>query len=279
MEAGVVDYKICRVQDFNCEACEFDKAMSATAACTLKEEKTEGPPSGAKAPADWEAKMKEHFPGEQKCQLMMSSLCHQCSFDELLEEQFDFFLSPKSPRVQEVFGVSVPTFNFLHRGHTWVALENAGRVRIGLDDFCQKILGPADRISLPQVGKKIHADQVALTFYRQGKKAPILAPVHGVIEAVNPKVMQRPSLAHDDPYGEGWLMLVSPTNLKPDLEKMLFGQCNVAWVEHESHRLLGMLESSLGITLPCGGGIIDDLIGRYHQLGWQRLVREFLHSV
>ena len=279
MEAGVVDYKICRLQDANCEDCDFDKAMSAAAACSLEAAKSERPPSRQKAPAAWEAKMQERFPGKHKCQLMTSSLCHQCSFDELLEEQFDFFLTPESPKVQEVFGISVPTFNFLHRGHTWVALENDGRVRIGLDDFVHKILGPADRISLPQVGEEVHADQVALTLSRQGKKAPVLAPVNGVIEAVNPRIGPCPGLAHDDPYGEGWLMLVTPTNLKPDLEKMLFGQCNVAWVEHEYHRLLGMLGSSLGITQPCGGSIIDDVFGRYPQLGWQRLVREFLHSV
>jgi glycine cleavage system H lipoate-binding protein len=278
MEAGVVDYKICRVEDYNCEDCEFDKAMSAIAACNLEETKSKKPPSRKTAPSDWEAKMQQHFPGNQKCHLMMSSHCHRCSFDKLLDEQFDFFVAPESPKVQEVFGISVPTFNFLHRGHTWVALEHAGRVRIGLDDFIQKILGPADRISLPQVGEEIHADQVALTLFRQGKKAPVLAPVSGVIEAVNPKIRQRPSLAHDDPYGAGWLMLVTPTNLKFDLEKMLFGQCNVAWVDHESHRLLGMLESSIGITLPSGGGIVDDFWGSYPQLGWQRLVQEFLHT-
>ncbi len=279
MEAGVINYKICRRQDPNCEECEFDKAMSAAAACALKAAKSRRRSSRKKAPEAWEAKMQQRFPGKEKCQLMKSSLCHQCSFDELLEEQFDFFVAPESPKVQEIFGILVPTFNFLHRGHTWVALENAGRVRIGVDDFCQKILGPADHLSLPQVGEEIHANQVALTLSRQGNLAPVLAPVNGVIEAVNPKVQQRPSLAHDDPYGEGWLMLVTPTNLKPDLEKMLFGTCNVAWVEHESHRLLGMLESSMGITLPSGGGIIDDLFGRYPELGWQRLVQEFLHSI
>ena len=73
------------------------------------------------------------------------------------------------------------------------------------------------------------------------KKAPVLAPLNGNIEAVNPQVQQRPALAHDDPYCEGWLFVVTSTNLKPDLEKMLFGQCNVAWVGSESHRRLGLL--------------------------------------
>jgi hypothetical protein len=59
---------------------------------------------------------------------------------------------------------------------------------------------------------------------------------------------------------------------------MLFGQCNIAWMEQESHRLLGMLKSAAGITLPSGGVIVDDVYGAYPQLGWTRLVQEFLHS-
>ncbi len=278
MEAGVIDFKICD-KNFDCEHCELDQAMTAAAAKQSALRQVAKPAKGTEAPApSWQAKMRQRFPGSRKCQLMATSLCHQCSFDQLLEEQFDFFLAPESPKVEEVFGISVPTFDFLHRGHTWVALENAGRVRIGLDDFCQKVLGPADKIKLPDAGEKIHADQTALTLSRQGHKAAFLAPLDGVIEAVNPKVRQNSSLAHADPYGEGWLFVVTPTNLKADLEKMLFGQCNIAWMEHESHRLLGMLESTAGVALPSGGVILDDVYGAYPQLGWKRLVQEFLHS-
>ncbi len=48
---------------------------------------------------------------------------------------------------------------------------------------------------------------------------------------------------------------------------MLFGQRNVAWIENEAHRLLGMLESSAGTTLPPVGAFIDDVYGHYPKLG------------
>jgi glycine cleavage system H lipoate-binding protein len=278
MEAGVIDFKICN-HDFDCLSCDFDRVMSETAAQHLASRPGGGAAASRQADRPpWEGKMRQRFKGQQKCQLMQTRHCHECSFDELLEEQFDLFLAPERPRVQEVFGITVPTSDFLHRGHTWVALENAGRVRIGLDDFSQRILGPPDKISLPDPGTEIHADEVALTLSRRGKKAPVLAPLHGVIEAVNPQVRQRPGLIHDDPYGEGWLFVVTPSHLKADLEKMIFGQCNVAWIDHESHRLLGMLEAAAGVTLPSGGVIIEDVFGAYPKLGWKRLVQEFLQS-
>jgi hypothetical protein len=62
------------------------------------------------------------------------------------------------------------------------------------------------------------------------------------------------------------------------LEKMLFGQCNLAWTESETNRLMGMLQTAAGVTLPSGGTLIDDVYGNYPQLGWKRLVHEFLHT-
>lgn len=278
MEAGVIDFKVCD-HDFDCSTCEFDRAMTESAAHHLARRQLVKKPIVRKAEVvPWEDKMRQRFGGRQKCHLMKTSVCHECSFDELLEEQFDFFLASERPKMQEVFGIQVPTSNFLHRGHTWVALENAGRVRIGLDHFSQKVLGPPARISLPDPGEKMQADKAALTLTRQRQQAAVLAPLDGVIEMVNPKVREQPALVHDDPYGEGWLLVVSPTNLKPNLEKMLFGQCNVAWIESETHRLLGMLEAGAGVTLPSGGALIDDVFGHYPQLGWARLVQEFLHT-
>jgi coenzyme F420-reducing hydrogenase delta subunit/glycine cleavage system H lipoate-binding protein/Pyruvate/2-oxoacid:ferredoxin oxidoreductase delta subunit len=181
-------------------------------------------------------------------------------------------------QLEEVFGLKVPASRYLHRGHTWVALESGGRVRLGLDDFSQKVLGPGDEIRLPVIGEEIRHDEASLTLCRQGEQAAVLAPLDGVIEAVNPKVLQRPGLAHDDPYGEGWLMVVAATNLKPDLENLAFGDDNAIWIEDETYRLLEMLEPSVGATLQSGGTIIDDVYGNFPQLGWSRLAKEFLRS-
>jgi glycine cleavage system H lipoate-binding protein len=277
-DAGVVQFKLCD-SDYDCQSCEFDRAMTESATQHLARRRiSEGPRAQRVRTVPWEDKMRQRFGERRRCQFMQSNLCHQCSFDELLEEQFDFFLAPEKPRVHEVFGIQVPTSSFLHRGHTWVALESAGRVRLGLDDFSQKVLGQATKFILPKIGQRIKTNEPFMTLGRQRKKAKVLAPLEGVIEAVNPKVREKPEVTHDDPYGEGWLFIVTPSNLKEDLETMLFGHCNIAWIKSETHRLLGMLEAKIGATLPSGGNVIDDVFGNYPKLGWNRLVREFLHT-
>ena len=278
MDAGVVQFKLCD-KNYDCLSCQFDQAMIESANQHLARRQLADNPAAHKLKKVlWENKMRQRFGERRKCPLMKSNLCHQCSFDELLEEQFDFFLAPAKPRVHEVFGIQVPTSNFLHHGHTWVALESANRVRLGLDDFSQKVLGQATRINLPKIGQRITANQPFLTLGRDKKEANVLAPLDGVIEAVNRKVGERPAVAHDDPYGDGWLCIVTPDKLKGDLEEMVFGQCNIAWTESEIIKLLGMLQAKPGVMLPSGGTLMDDVYGNYPQLSWERLVHEFLHT-
>ena len=131
--------------------------------------------------------------------------------------------SPR-PEITEVFGFQVPTsIYYLHRGHTWAVLEDTGQVRVGLDAFSQKILGPADELKLPEIGRIYYQDHVCMALLREGHKASVEAPVDGVIEAINPKVRQRPGLIHDDPYGEGWLFTINPNNLQRNLENLFYG--------------------------------------------------------
>lgn len=181
------------------------------------------------------------------------------------------------PQIADVFGFQVPTSTYyLHRGHTWAVLEAAGQVRVGLDAFSQKILGPADEVKLPEIGKVYYQDHLCMALLREGYKASIEAPVDGTIEAINPKVRQRPGLIHEDPYGEGWLFRVKPINLQQNLENLFYGESNVTWIEQESQRLFYLMNTTIGATLPSGGNILDDVYGHYPQLGWRRLVKEFL---
>jgi glycine cleavage system H lipoate-binding protein len=180
------------------------------------------------------------------------------------------------PQMMQVFGFQVPTENYyLHRGHAWAVLEDTGQVRVGVDDFSQKILGPADDLRLPQVGKVYYQDHLCMALFRQGRKASFEAPVDGAVEAVNPKLKSNPGLIHDDPYGEGWICLMKPINFQHNLEHLFSGEANAAWIDQESHRLINLMETRIGFTLPDGGTIVDDVYGNFQELGWKPLVQEF----
>jgi hypothetical protein len=80
-------------------------------------------------------------------------------------------------KMTEVFGFQVPTDTYyLHRGHAWAVVEKEGLVRVGLDDFSQRLLGAADEVRLPEIGKSYYQDHLCLALFRQGRKASFEAP-------------------------------------------------------------------------------------------------------
>ena len=114
-----------------------------------------------------------------------------------------------------------------------------------------------------------------MAMIKQGQKASFLAPVDGAITEVNSQVREKPSLIHDDPYGEGWLFKIKPTNLQRNLDNLFYGEDSANWIYAESHRLINLMETEVGVTVPDGGTFIDDVYSHYPQLGWRRLVQGF----
>jgi glycine cleavage system H lipoate-binding protein len=289
METGVIDFKICD-NHYDCNTCKFDRSMKQTAAANLVLLKAGQTPKGKKGKIiPWQDKMRQRSGLQQHCRHMLTHRvpayfcgnnynCYKCPFDQMLEDQFEMFTPSSRPQLQEVFGIEVPTSAYLHKGHTWTVMENGGRLRIGLDDFSQKVLGPAEELRLPKVGEVFNQNTAGLGLARQGRQAEVLAPVDGIIEAVNPEVRRHPQVIHDYPYEEGWLFVVAPTQLKPNLENLLIGERNLAWIQDESHQLLGLLEAAAGITLPDGGVLVDDVFGHFPEIGWDNLVKRFMRT-
>jgi glycine cleavage system H protein len=46
------------------------------------------------------------------------------------------------------------------------------------------------------------------------------APIGGVVSAVNEALTDNPQLLNDDPYGEGWLIEIEPSDIA-ELEQLL----------------------------------------------------------
>jgi glycine cleavage system H lipoate-binding protein/uncharacterized CHY-type Zn-finger protein len=289
MEAGVINYKICD-NHYDCYTCKFDGSMKQTAEANLARLKAGQQLRGKKGKIiPWQDKMRQRSGLQQQCRHMLTQRvpvyfcgnnydCFKCPFDQMLEDHFELLAPARRPQLQEVFGIAVPTSTYLHKGHTWAAMEDGGRLRLGLDDFSQRLLGPAETVQLPNVGEVLSQNRSGMGLSRQGKRADVLAPVDGIVEAVNPAVRKHPGIIHDYPYEEGWVFMVTPTRLKPNLENLFFGEKNLAWMQYEAHKLFGLLEARAGITLPDGGTLVDDVYGHFPEIGWENLVKQFLRT-
>ena len=125
--------------------------------------------------------------------------------------------------------------------HEWARVEGK-RVKVGLTDFAQKLAGEIIYVDLPEEGTRVKQMQVAAT-YESGKWIGKLhAPVSGVIVEVNRELEEKPELINEDPYGEGWVLVIEAENLEEDLRRLMYGEKAVKWLKSEIEKRRDLVE-------------------------------------
>jgi glycine cleavage system H protein len=113
--------------------------------------------------------------------------------------------------------------------HEYVRPEGE-RLRLGLSAFAVDQLGDIVFVELPEVGATV--EQGASFGSVESVKAveDLLAPVGGVVLARNEAVLASPEELQQDPYGEGWLLLLQPAD-PAQLEGLMDAQAYGAKVQ------------------------------------------------
>ena len=93
-------------------------------------------------------------------------LCSNCEFDQYFQDQYAVHAVLKPVDMEDVQGIQIPQGVYLHRGHAWVGMASGGQVRIGLDAFAARLLGPLDRIDLPLLGKPLKRGRMGICMNR-----------------------------------------------------------------------------------------------------------------
>jgi glycine cleavage system H protein len=124
----------------------------------------------------------------------------------------------------------VPEGLYYSKEWMWVKVEN-GKVRIGMTDFAQKRLNEIVFAELPRVGDEVVKGEPFGTVESVKSVSDLVAPVSGKISEVNKKVSDSPETLNNDPYNEGWMLVVSPKSLADDLRTLMNFEQSVAWHE------------------------------------------------
>lgn len=95
--------------------------------------------------------------------------------------------------------------------HEWARAEG-GRVRIGITDFAQDALGDVVYVDLPEVGASVEADQPFGEVESTKSVSDVFSPVSGTIVECNPLIDERPELVNEQPYADGWLVMIEPSD-------------------------------------------------------------------
>jgi glycine cleavage system H lipoate-binding protein len=274
MQAGVVKFKNCD-NYYDCTTCKYDHAMA------MKAERGKQ--------ITWQEAMRRMPDMDRVCRHSLTNRierracaydyqCATCDFDQYFEDVWTTKSKSMPGEVQQVKGFDIPMDFYFHEGHAWARIESGGYIRIGLDDFALKVLGKADALELPLMGKELDQGKVGWGLKRKDNLADVLSPIDGVIVEVNSELREKPDTANREPYGDGWLFMVRTPDVKATMKKLMVDQTSLSWMSNEVTNLESMIEDVAGPLAADGGYLAEDIYGNLPNLGWNNLTKAFLRT-
>ena len=105
------------------------------------------------------------------------------------------------------------------KDHEWVSLDGT-TATIGITDFAQRELGDIVYIDINAKGKALGAEEVFGSVEAVKTVSDLFLPVAGTITEINPLLDTKPELVNSDPYGDGWMVKMTVTDVA-DFEKLM----------------------------------------------------------
>jgi len=102
----------------------------------------------------------------------------------------------------------------------WVQVEN-GAGRVGVSDFLQQKSGDVAFVNLPELGTTLKQGEEMGSIETIKVDVTIGSPLSGVVQETNRELEIKPELINEDPYGEGWLVLVEMSDFESDRKNLL----------------------------------------------------------
>jgi glycine cleavage system H protein len=117
------------------------------------------------------------------------------------------------------------------REHEW-ARRKGDHVVIGITDFAQDQLGDVVFVELPEVGDPVKKGESFGVVESTKAVSELFSPVTGKVVEVNDPLADAPETLNEDPYEEGWMIVVAPSDPR-ELDALLDAAGYKAFVEEQ----------------------------------------------
>jgi glycine cleavage system H lipoate-binding protein len=171
---------------------------------------------------------------------------------------------------------------FYHQGHSWAKKDSPNLVRVGIDDFAQKLLGEASEIHLPELGSQLEQGEkgIRLQFDTETPgwniSIDLLSPVSGEVVEINKEVLNSTSLINQSPYENGWLFKVKTNKMKNNFKNLLSGSLAKSWMEDTVKKIGASMSGDKGLVFQDGGQMISGFAKELAPDAWDLYARKFL---
>lgn len=96
--------------------------------------------------------------------------------------------------------------------HEWIRVEGE-EAYVGITDYAQDQLGDIVFVDVTAEGETLEQGEVFGTIEVVKTVSDLFLPVGGEVLEINPALEKNPELVNKDPYGDGWLIRIRPTDL------------------------------------------------------------------
>jgi len=103
--------------------------------------------------------------------------------------------------------------------HEWLRAQGTSW-RVGITQFAVDALGDITLVDLPKEGDLVTKGQRFGTIESVKSVSDLYAPVSGRVIAVNTALKDSPESVNSEPYGNGWMIDLEPTE-KSELDELL----------------------------------------------------------
>jgi glycine cleavage system H protein len=121
------------------------------------------------------------------------------------------------------FTFKVATDRYYTSEGLWAQAEG-NRVRIGLTDFLQQRSGDVAFAEVKPTGTVLAAGDEVAVIETIKVNISLTSPVGGTVVEVNPAMDTAPEAINQDPYGEGWLVMMEAADWEADRARLLDAQ-------------------------------------------------------
>ena len=128
----------------------------------------------------------------------------------------------------KVDNYEVPESLYYSNDFEWIKIEGDS-VRMGITDYAQKQLREIVYAELPDVGTEVEQNEPYGTLESVKAVSDLVAAISGTVEEVNSEVQSKPEILNEDPYVQGWLVIVKPSNLQEELANLMDFDKAVEW--------------------------------------------------
>lgn len=116
----------------------------------------------------------------------------------------------------------------------WAKLEEGNRVRIGITDYAQKELRDIIGVELPEIDSEVGKGDVVATLESVKATGDVYSPISGKIAEVNERLLDEPELLNTDPYGDGWIAIIEPSN-PGEYEELMTSEQYIEYLKKRKH--------------------------------------------